>query len=113
LVLTRAPLHPGVLVRFRPIGVLRMLDGGEDDAKVIGVPADGVDPHYAGVRDIGDLAPMERQRIEAFFRVYKDLPGGAGANPVRLEGFGNASEARVLIRGSLTPPRTSPAAGLP
>src|SRR5690606_25284386 len=28
LVLTRAPLHPGVLVRFRPVGVLRMRDGG-------------------------------------------------------------------------------------
>lgn len=113
LVLTRAPLHPGVLVRFRPIGVLRMIDGGEDDAKIIGVPADDVDPHYAGIRDVADLPSMERQRIEAFFRVYKDLPGGAGANPVRLRGFGNAAEARTLIRESLTPRRPSPAAGLP
>ena len=103
LVLARAPLHPGVLVRFRPIGVLRMLDGDEDDAKIIGVPADDVDPHYAGVRDIADLPRPERQRIEAFFRVYKDLPDGAGANPVRLQGFGNAAEARDLIRGSLSP----------
>jgi len=30
LVLTREPLHPGVIVRFRPIGYLKMVDGGED-----------------------------------------------------------------------------------
>src|SRR4051794_40009640 len=29
LVLTREPLHPGVLIRFRPVGVLRMIDDGE------------------------------------------------------------------------------------
>lgn len=103
LVLTRAPLHPGVLVRFRPIGVLRMIDGGEDDAKLIGVPADDVDPHYAGIREVGDLPAMERERIEAFFRVYKDLPGGPGDNPVRLHGFGSAAEARSLIQDSLAP----------
>ena len=44
LVITRAPLHPGVLIRFRPIGVLRMVDGGEQDEKIVGVPADDVDP---------------------------------------------------------------------
>lgn len=33
LVLTREPLHPGVLVRFRPIGVLRMLDKGQGDER--------------------------------------------------------------------------------
>src|SRR3546814_4034297 len=44
LVLTRAPLHPGVLLRFRPIGVLRMRDGGEADEKIIGVPVDDIDP---------------------------------------------------------------------
>lgn len=95
LVLTREPLHPGVLIRFRPIGVLRMLDDGEHDEKIIGVPVDKVDPTYAGIRDIGDLPEIERQRIEAFFRVYKDLP--VGRNPVVLNGFGDAAEARKLI----------------
>ena len=96
LVLTRAPLHPGVLVRFRPIGVLRMQDRGKEDAKIIGVPAAAVDPTFAAIQDLGDLAPAERDRIEAFFRVYKDLePGG---NSVRLQGFGDAAEAALLIR---------------
>ncbi|MCR6662588.1 MAG: inorganic diphosphatase [Luteimonas sp.] len=99
LVLTREPLHPGVLIRFRPIGVLRMVDGGERDEKIIGVPTDKVDPSYAGIRDIGDLPQIERDRIEAFFRVYKDLP--KGRNPVVLDGYGDAAEARALIVESL------------
>jgi len=99
LVLTREPLHPGVLVKFRPIGVLRMLDDGERDEKIIGVPTDKIDPTYSTIRDLADLPQIERDRIEAFFRVYKDLP--KGRNPVRLNGYGDAAEAKALIRGSL------------
>jgi len=99
LVLTREPLHPGVIVRFRPIGFLKMLDNGEHDEKVIGVPTDKLDPTYAGIRDLQDLPLIERQRIEAFFRVYKDLP--EGRNPVQLDGWGNAAEAKALIRASM------------
>ena len=99
LVLTREPLHPAVLIRFRPIGVLRMTDDGEGDQKIIGVPTDKIDPTYAGIRDLSDLPAIERQRIEAFFRVYKDLP--MGRNPVELDGFGDATEARALIEASM------------
>ena len=99
LVLTREALHPGVLIRFRPIGVLRMEDAGEADQKIIGVPTDKIDPTYAGIRDLNDLPQVERDRIEAFFRVYKDLP--KGRNPVRLSGYGDAAEAKVLIREAM------------
>ena len=99
LVLTRDALHPGVLIRFRPIGVLRMEDKGEADQKIIGVPTDKIDPTYARIRDLSDLPQVERDRIEAFFRVYKDLP--QGRNPVRLSGYGDAAEAKALIRDAL------------
>lgn len=99
LVLTREPLHPGVLVRFRPIGVLRMVDGGDDDGKIIGVPVDAIDPAYAGIRDIDDLPDADRQRIEGFFRVYKALP--EGSNTVVLRGYGDAAEARALVATSM------------
>ena len=99
LVLTREPLHPGVLIAFRPIGYLRMQDKDEQDDKVIGVPTDKVDPTYSNVRDLADLPLIERQRIEAFFRIYKDLP--AGRNPVVLDGYGNAAEAKALITEAL------------
>ncbi len=99
LVLTRAPLHPGTLIRFRPIGVLRMVDDGEADEKIIGVPIDKIDPTYADIGDIGDLPAIERERIEAFFRVYKDLP--KGRNPVTLDGYGDAAAAKTVIRAAL------------
>jgi len=98
LVLTRAPLHPGVLIRFRPLGLLRMIDGGDADEKIIGVPADDVDPTYAGLRSIDDLPAMERERIEAFFRVYKDLP--AGGKRVELRGWGGVDEAKTVMRAA-------------
>lgn len=99
LVLTRAPLAPGVLVRFRPVGVLRMVDGGDRDEKIVGVPVDAVDAGFAHIRDIGDLPATERARIEAFFRLYKDT--GSGPNPVQLSGFGDAAEARALLREAI------------
>ena len=74
---------------------IRDRDKGEQDDKVIGVPTDKVDPTYSNIRDLADLPEIERQRIEAFFRIYKDLP--AGRNPVVLNGYGNAAEAKVLI----------------
>lgn len=98
LVLTRAPLHPGVLIRFRPIGVLRMVDAGERDEKIIAVPADDIDPTYIGIRDITDLPQIERDRIEAFFRVYKDLP--AGSKRVELRGWGGVDEAKTVMRAA-------------
>jgi inorganic pyrophosphatase len=99
LVLTREPLHPGVLIDFRPIGVLRMRDKGEQDEKVIGVPTDRIDPTYANIRDLADLPQVERDRIEAFFRVYKDLP--QGRNTVELSGWGDAAEAKAVIKAAV------------
>ena len=99
LVMTRDALLPGVLIRFRPLGVLRMRDGGDADEKIVGVPTDAVDPGYAHLRDIADLPQTERDRIEAFFRVYKDLP--AGSKRIELSGWGDADEARALIRAAV------------
>ncbi|WP_310236994.1 inorganic diphosphatase [Luteimonas terrae] len=99
LVLTRTPLPPGVLIRFRPLGVLRMVDDGAPDEKIIGVPADDVDPTYAGVRTLDDLPAMERARIEAFFRVYKGLP--AGGNRVELRGWGGVDDAKAVMHSAM------------
>lgn len=95
LVFTREALHPGVLIKFRPIGYLKMIDGGEADEKIIGVPASDIDPSYDHIQDIEDLPLIERQRIEAFFRVYKQLP--EGRKKVELSGYGNAEQAREMI----------------
>ncbi|MFC7329544.1 inorganic diphosphatase [Marinactinospora rubrisoli] len=100
LVFTREPLVPGSVVQVRPIGTLRMVDGGEEDDKVIAVPTDDVDPTYADIADISDLPEIERERVESFFRVYKDLPDGR--KEVELDGYANAEETRETVEAALT-----------
>lgn len=53
LLLTTHPLAPGILVHARPVAVLKMVDGGESDDKIIAVPTE--DPRFADVKDLGDV----------------------------------------------------------
>jgi len=101
LVLTREPIVPGALIRVRAIGALIMLDDGEADDKIIAVPASDIDPAYDAIRSIDDLPAMERSRIEAFFRVYKQLPDPADAAGVELGGYRSADEAAAQVRAAI------------
>ena len=94
LVLPRDSIYPGAVIEVRAIGVLRMVDDGEADDKIIAVPTDAVDPSYADVEGIEDLPAMQTERLNAFFRVYKDLPEGGD---IELNGFGDAGEARDIL----------------
>lgn len=98
LVITRDAIYPGAVIKVKPIGVLRMVDDGEADDKIIAVPADDVDPTYADIDEMDDLPSMDVERLNAFFRVYKDLPDGGD---IQLNGFGDASEARDILADAL------------
>lgn len=93
---TRTPMSPGTLIKLRPIGVLKMIDGGEVDDKIVAVPASKIDPTYDGIKEVADLPQMEQSRLEAFFRVYKQLPDGR--KKVELNGFKGAAEAKTEIK---------------
>lgn len=99
LVLTRFPVAPGTLVRVRPLAVLRMLDGGESDPKLLAVPVDEVDATWADVRSHVDLPAPEIDRIETFFRLYKTLP--APAAPVEVGPWEGPEAARALVMEAL------------
>lgn len=99
LVFTREPIVPGALIKVRAIGVLHMIDGGEVDDKIVAVPTSDIDPTYDAIRSIDDLPAIEKQRVEAFFRVYKQLPEGRKA--VELNGFSGVNEAQVLVGDAL------------
>lgn len=101
LVITHSPVAPGALIEVRPIGVLRMQDGEEVDDKFVAVPTTDVDPRFASIHDVSDLAESVRLEIEAFFKVYKDLP--PGKKKVITDGFGNHEEAKRLLRATLGP----------
>src|SRR3569832_2210988 len=46
LVITPVPLIPGVVVRCRPLGMLKMTDEAGEDAKILAVPVDKILPIY-------------------------------------------------------------------
>ncbi|WP_312836774.1 inorganic diphosphatase [Pantoea sp.] len=93
---TRAPMQPGTLIKLRPIGVLKMIDGGEVDDKVVAVPANKIDPTYDEIQAISDLPKIEQERLQAFFRVYKQLPDGR--KKVELNGLQDAATAKTEIK---------------
>ncbi len=73
LVLCSEALDPLVLVRCYPIGVIKMLDQGKMDEKIIAIPF--ADPMYNSYTDISELPVHIFQEIEHFFSVYKTLEG--------------------------------------
>jgi inorganic pyrophosphatase len=99
LVFTRQPVYPGALMRVRPIGILKMIDGGEVDDKIVAVPISKLDPTYDNIKTIDDLPQIERDRIEQFFAVYKTLP--AGRKVVEVKGFDGIDAAVEMLKTGL------------
>lgn len=73
LVLTYEPLVPQSLIVVRTLGMLEMVDNGENDAKILAVPVK--DPRFKNTKDIKDLEPHLLDEIKHFFSVYKELEG--------------------------------------
>ena len=71
LVLCAEPIHPLTLVQVYPIGVMRMIDGGALDDKIIAVPFS--DPTYNHIHSIDELPGHVFDEIMHFFTVYKQL----------------------------------------
>ena len=71
LVLCSEQIFPMTLVQVYPIGVMRMIDGGKLDDKIIAVPFS--DPTYRDIRSIDELPPHIFDEIMHFFLVYKQL----------------------------------------
>ncbi|MCI0532698.1 inorganic diphosphatase [bacterium] len=70
-VLAHEPLIPGCLVEASPIAMLPMTDGGEDDVKILSIPAE--DPRLNKISDITAVEPHLLEEIRHFLKVYKDL----------------------------------------
>lgn len=88
LLLTTHPIPSGILVAARPVAIMNMIDGGDDDAKVIAVPTG--DPRWDGVKDLSDINPHTLKEIEHFFATYKKVQN----KEVVVNGFENAAAAR-------------------
>lgn len=71
LIICAEPITPMTLVQVYPIGVMRMLDGGKNDDKIIAIPFS--DPNYNSITDISELPRHIFDEMVHFFKVYKQL----------------------------------------
>ncbi len=69
----REVTHGNIIVKARPIGGFRMLDGGEADDKIIAVLEN--DEVYGKWHDVSELPPSIVGRLQHYFLTYKQLPG--------------------------------------
>ena len=94
LVLSRAAVVPGAVIRCRPVGVLLMEDESGVDAKIVAVPHEKVDNSYQDIQDVQDLPESLRNQIKHFFEHYKDLEPGKW---VKVKDWAGASKAQEII----------------
>ena len=71
LVLCSETINPLTLVECRPIGMFKMIDGGDPDEKIIAVATS--DPTYKDFTDVSELPPHMFAEMQHFFSVYKAL----------------------------------------
>lgn len=73
LLICSEALEPMSLVRAYPIGVIKMIDNGRADEKIIAIPFN--DPTYNQYIDIDQLPKHIFAEMRHFFSVYKSLEG--------------------------------------
>jgi inorganic pyrophosphatase len=81
----------GTCVPARVIGVMYMVDSGENDEKLIVVPAD--DQSQDHIVTLEDLGEHFKKAVTHYFEHYKDLKG----KKVEIKGWGDADAAYTLI----------------
>ena len=91
LVLCEQPIYPMTLMRVYPIGVMRMIDGGALDDKIIAVPFS--DPTYNHIHSIDELPAHIFDEMMHFFSVYKQLENKQTA----VKELFRAEEAQKII----------------
>ena len=97
LLITDEPLVTGIVVEARIIGVMKFVDDGEVDDKIIAVPSDDRNSGDA-INSLADLPDQLIKQIEHHFSHYKDLKK-PGSTVVR--GFEDIEAAKEVIRESI------------
>lgn len=97
LVLTDEPLPTGLVMEGRVIGVMKFVDDGEVDDKVVVVPSDDRNTGD-GITSMDDVNQQLIKQIEFHFNNYKALkkPGST-----KVEHWGDAAEAIEVIHESI------------
>lgn len=97
LVVTPFSLMPGVVIRCRPVGMLKMTDESGPDAKILLVPVTKLTTRYQNVQKPEDVGSELLAAISHFFQHYKDLEPGKW---VKIDGWENCDAAKKEILAS-------------
>jgi len=95
LILCSEAIEPLSLVRCYPVGVMRMIDNGMNDEKIIAIPFN--DPSYNSYSSIDELPAHIFNEMKHFFNVYKELENKQTA----VKEFGGPQEAIEIIKYSI------------
>ena len=95
IVLATFPLAPGILVRVRPVALMNMIDDGDADDKIIGVPTK--DPRFDEIKDLDDINKHTLKEIEHFYSTYKKLQD----KEVEVTGFKGVKDAGIAFERGL------------
>jgi len=95
LVLSQITVVPMCIVSAKVIGVMRMMDGGELDDKIIAVAAHDMSVNY--IDDIEQLPQHFFNELRNFFEDYKKLE----KKTVHVEDYQNGRIAREIISKSI------------
>ncbi|MDO4450796.1 MAG: inorganic diphosphatase [Moraxella sp.] len=96
LVITEQPLTTGIFLKAKVIGVMKFVDDGEVDDKIIVVPADDRNNGNA-YNSLDDLPKQLIKQLEFHFNHYKDLKK---AGTTKVEGFFDVATAKEVIKES-------------
>lgn len=95
LVLSRAKIPPMCLVDVRVVGVMHMIDNGEQDDKIIGVAMG--DKSVEHIHDLKDINQNEIDQIKVFFGTYKYLENKV----VEIGGIHGREKAIEVVKASM------------
>jgi inorganic pyrophosphatase len=95
LILMQEPVQPLSLLEARPIGMMHMVDDGENDEKIICVHLD--DPEYSAYEHYGELPEHRLAELRRFFQDYKVLEG----KEVDVGDFSDPQAARDAVRHAM------------
>ncbi len=99
VILTTYPIALGVLVEVRPVAVVEMIDDGESDFKIIGVPKN--DRRWENVKDLQDVNEHKLKEIVHFFKTYKQLKKDGVEHSVEIKGIKGRVEALEAVKKSI------------
>lgn len=96
MVLSTRPTFSGCVITVRPIGMLKLIDSGEQDNKILAVPWN--DPRLSHIKDPSEVNPHFKKELENFWANYAELEP---KKAIKILGWGGVKKAHEVIENAI------------